>query len=117
MWVARVFVISLAAFAIVGCVSRASMETLHQRAAFELECPPAQIRTMQIDDRTVLVQGCDQRATYVETCERSGQYNENGECHWVLDHKRESRPKAEQPPAGPPLPPPPSSPAVSPAAQ
>jgi hypothetical protein len=80
--------VGCAGWVIAGCVQRASMETLNRRAAFELDCPPDQIRVVQIDDRTVLVQGCAQRATYVETCERSGQHNEFGECHWLLDHKR-----------------------------
>jgi hypothetical protein len=86
--IAWVVLVGCAGCFIGGCVQRASMETLQRRAAFELDCPPDQIRVVRIDDRTVLVQGCEQRATYVETCEHSGQYNEFGECHWVLDHKR-----------------------------
>ena len=77
-----------------GCVVRAPVDTLQRRAAFEFDCPPEKIQMARIDDRTVLVQGCDQRATYVETCERYGKNNESGECHWVLDHKRDGRSSA-----------------------
>jgi hypothetical protein len=67
----------------------------------ELNCPSHQIREMQIDERTVLVRGCDQRATYVEQCERYGENNQGGECHRVLDHKPERRREAAPAPPAP----------------
>ncbi len=95
--ISAVFLVVLWGCLLASCVSRASMDTLHRRASFELDCPPDQVRTFQIDDRTVLVEGCDQRATYVEQCERFGEHNQMGECHWMLDHKREQRPPTAPP--------------------
>ena len=53
---------------------------LVQRASFDMHCPRNQIRIVEIDDRTDGVQGCGQRATYIEVCEGSF-----GDCTWSLD--------------------------------
>ena len=72
---------------LVGCSAHATQAQLLRRAAFDLECPEAEIETVQIDDRTVGVKACGKRATYLETCEsganKHGTYRRN--CTWVMN--------------------------------
>lgn len=70
---------------IAGC--GASEEQLRARAAFDLKCTESAIQVVEIDGRTRGVRGCNQQATYVETCSNSN----HTDCTWVLnaDTKKE----------------------------
>src|SRR5947209_4258169 len=46
----------------IGC-GGATVEQLRARAAFDLQCPEASIKLVELDDRTQGVTGCGQRAT------------------------------------------------------
>lgn len=62
------------------------MEQLQSRASFDLQCPPNQIQTTRIDDRTYGVHGCGQQATYVESCENpNGAWGSRTGCTWVMN--------------------------------
>ena len=66
---------------LVGC--GASVQQLHSRAAFDLNCPQDQLQVVEIDNRTRGVRGCGRQATYVENCTdpmRSG-----GTCTWIMN--------------------------------
>lgn len=60
---------------------------LLSRASFDLACPRSQLHTVTIDDRTVGVRGCDQRGTYVATCDES-QFGFYPQCTWVMNSSR-----------------------------
>jgi hypothetical protein len=76
-----------------ACDDAATLEQLRARAAYDLDWPRTNITTVTIDDRTQGVSGCGQRATYVETCDRIGQYGVKDDCTWVLnaDSKRSKK--------------------------
>lgn len=63
-----------------------SDENLRVRAAFDLECPAHTVKLVEIDERTMGVSGCGQRATYVEQCEVRPYHRA---CTWVLNHEDE----------------------------
>jgi hypothetical protein len=68
---------------IAGC-AYASVDQLRVRAAHDLDCPEGNLHTTQIDAQTLGVEGCGQRATYVETCD--GRRDEfTTQCTWVLN--------------------------------
>lgn len=68
---------------IAGC-AYASVDQLRVRAAHDLDCPEGDLQTTQIDAQTLGVEGCGQRATYVETCD--GRRDEFAtQCTWVLN--------------------------------
>jgi hypothetical protein len=62
----------------------ATEEQLRSRSAIDLNCPQTQIQMTQIDERTMGVRGCGQRAVYVESCDgpKGGMATE---CTWVLN--------------------------------
>src|SRR5260370_26120726 len=76
----RWFLVSCGLAVIAAC--SATEGQLHSRASFDLHCTEQNMRFMQIDGRTYGVEGCGQRATYVESCQPAfmGQ-----ECTWVLN--------------------------------
>src|SRR5262249_12511990 len=66
-----------------GCV-RASAEQLRTRAAYDLHCDVASLRVVELDERTRGVTGCDQQATYVESCD-GPKGNASTNCTWILN--------------------------------
>jgi hypothetical protein len=74
-----------------GCNESATLEQLRARAAYDLDCPASKIRTTEIDERTRGVSGCGQRATYVEACDRVGQYGIRTDCTWVQNGDRRGK--------------------------
>jgi hypothetical protein len=76
----RSFLLSCGLALVAAC--SATEAQLHTRASFDLHCPAANIRFMQIDGRTYGVEGCGQRATYVESCQPSAM---GQDCTWVLN--------------------------------
>lgn len=74
-----------------GCAS-ASEDQLRARAAYDMECKQDRLYIIELDDRTRGVQGCGQKATYVESCD-GVRSNLLTECTWVLntDSRRTSQ--------------------------
>jgi hypothetical protein len=68
-----------------ACDDAATLEQLRARAAYDLDCPQSKIKTVELDERTRGVSGCGQRATYVEACDRVGQYGVKSDCTWVMN--------------------------------
>jgi hypothetical protein len=62
------------------------------RASFDLSCPEDQVRWRWLDDTTVGVIACGQRATYVRVCSGRGLA---GECQFILNS--DSRPGNSHP--------------------
>jgi hypothetical protein len=62
-----------------GC--GASEQQLRSRASFDMKCSESELRLVEIDDRTMGVQGCGQQATYIESCANQNRTN----CTWVLN--------------------------------
>src|SRR5690348_9638164 len=62
--------------------------TVRTRAAFDLNCPETEVRGRWLDEKTLGVTACGQRATYVKLCKGQGIYEE---CQWVLNNN--SRPE------------------------
>lgn len=63
----------------------ASKDKLLKRASFDTDCPESSLEIVEIDDRTRGVKGCDQRATYVETCKPCANGYIGCECTWLLN--------------------------------
>jgi hypothetical protein len=63
----------------------ATEDQLRARAAYDLSCSESKLDIVEIDERTRGVKGCGQRATYVESCERVGDYGVKRDCTWVLN--------------------------------
>jgi hypothetical protein len=72
----------------------ASIDTQRNRAAFDLNCQATELVITKIDDRTQGVSGCNQRATYVETCQ--GQGMNRSDCTWLLNTDAKPRSSASQ---------------------
>lgn len=67
-----------------GCASApgATPAQLDRRAAIDLGCPASYLERARLDARTVVVQGCQRRVVYVESCQRiRGAHR----CTWVAD--------------------------------
>lgn len=62
---------------------------LRDRAVFDFDCPEDQVELHEIDDRTMGVQGCGQRATYVEDCKTCD--GSPCDCTWVRDTNGDER--------------------------
>jgi hypothetical protein len=74
-------VISLVLFLTGGAMGcRPTADQLARRAAFDLKCERAKLRYVLLDDRTVGVDGCGKRATYVEVCPTGN------ECTWIMNN-------------------------------
>lgn len=71
---------------LMGC--GATEEQLRSRAAFDLNCPEDRINVVEIDNRTRGVRGCNQQATYVESCQGP---DGNLNCTWVLNSEGKRR--------------------------
>jgi hypothetical protein len=82
-----------------ACGGGATIEQLGPRASFDLNCPPDQLSIVKLDDRTIGVQGCAQRATYIENCGMVDGYGGKHGCTWVMNNDRRSA-QAAQPPPG-----------------
>jgi hypothetical protein len=96
----RVTVVALASF-VLACGPEmfasgdATVDQLRARAAFDMDCPKAELKTTAIDERTRGVAGCGQRLTYVEQCDRVGQWGAKDNCTWVLNTDSKRRKKAD----------------------
>lgn len=65
--------------------TNATWDQLSKRASFDLDCPSETLEYVEIDERTVGVKGCDQRATYVEMCKPCANGYMGCECSWILN--------------------------------
>jgi hypothetical protein len=74
----------LALWLVAGCggLVAASPAGLETRAASDLACPVARLKTREIDNRTFGVGGCGHEAIYVHECDQLAN------CDWVLDRRR-----------------------------
>ena len=94
----------------VGC--GATRDQLVRRASYDMSCPETQIQVYEIDNRTRGVQGCGQRATYIESCTDPARASNT--CTWVLNSDANRGPQQQA--SAPPAPPPPApTPTVEPA--
>jgi len=75
--------VMMSGLAIVAC--GATEDQLRARAAFDMRCNAESLRVVTIDNRTKGVEGCGQRATYVEQC--NDPINQTG-CTWVMNNGR-----------------------------
>lgn len=67
-----------------SCMASANPDQLKARSAFDLNCPQNPIQTTPIDERTMGVTGCGQRAVYVESCD-GDKASLATKCTWVLN--------------------------------
>jgi len=65
--------------------TNATQDQLSRRAAFDLDCPAESLEFVEIDARTMGVRGCEQRATYVESCKPCANGYVGCECTWILN--------------------------------
>lgn len=80
------FMLALFVSASLACTPQlASKDKLLKRASFDMDCPESSLEVVEIDDRTRGVKGCDQRATYVETCKPCANGYVGCECTWLLN--------------------------------
>jgi|SRR6478609_2042011 len=70
-----------------GASCGAEQSDLTRRASFDLSCPEAQLRTIDLGGGTQGVQGCGKKATYVEKCDGQPGYIGTS-CGWVLNGAR-----------------------------
>jgi len=61
-------------------------EQLRSRAAFDLNCPEASLRAVDLGNNTRGVSGCGRRATYLYVCR--GTYQ--SDCTWVMNSDSKS---------------------------
>ena len=64
---------------LLGC--GATEEQLRTRAAFDMNCSEDRLNIVEIDERTRGVRGCNQQATYIESCQDIN----HRDCTWVLN--------------------------------
>lgn len=82
----KVIFVFLFLVASAGCSPQvASKDKLLKRASFDMDCPESSLEIVEIDDRTRGVKGCNQRATYVETCKPCANGYVGCECTWLLN--------------------------------
>lgn len=62
-----------------------AQDKLSKRASFDLDCPSDSLEFVELDERTVGVKGCEQRATYVEMCKPCANGYVGCECTWILN--------------------------------
>lgn len=93
---------AILAASLAACIASADRGQLVRRAGFDLQCPSDQLQTTQIDDQTVGVSGCGQRATYVQSCD-GPRDKLTTECTWIKnassDESTTSRPAPATTPA------------------
>ena len=75
--------VMMSVFGVAAC--GATEDQLRARAAFDMRCNGESLRIVTIDNRTKGVEGCGQRATYVEQC--NDPVNGTG-CTWVMNNGR-----------------------------
>jgi len=87
--------------------SPADVNTLRERAAFDLGCPESQLQLHQIDDRTSGVSGCGRQATYILMCDNNlyERSDDQTGCTWLVNAGGD-QPNAPAPQAAPPAAPP-----------
>jgi hypothetical protein len=83
--------------ALLAC-GAATDDQLRTRAAFDLNCPAAQVTVVELDSDTRGVTACGQRATYVQSCDAPPN-NMARSCTWVLNST--SQPRNPSPPQEP----------------
>lgn len=79
-----------------SCATGATAKELRTRAAYELNCPDESLKLTELDDTTMGVEGCGQRAVYVKDCGYDPNHRER--CRWVANTvTTESKPAAPSP--------------------
>jgi hypothetical protein len=66
-------------FLVGACATIPKTEQVSIRASHDLQCDRSQIKTTQIDAKTVKVEACGKEATYEETCPSTM----TTRCNWV----------------------------------
>jgi hypothetical protein len=74
------------------CAAPANMGELKTRAAFDLACAGDSLQLQPFGERTVGVEGCGRRATYVWASQNQS---------WLLDSRAGAEPPAASPPSSP----------------
>ena len=69
--------------AVAGC-GGPNFNTLRERASFDLNCPVEQLRAVDLPGEAAGIEGCGQRATYIEHCE-PGPFASRVECSWIMN--------------------------------
>jgi hypothetical protein len=81
----KLFMLVAAALAMLSsCVGQFSADrgALRRRASFDLSCPASQLRMVDLDEKTVGVSGCGDKAVYVSACDgQPGHFTTT--CKWV----------------------------------
>jgi hypothetical protein len=76
-----------------ACATISPSEQVSIRAAHDLRCDQSQVRTTQLDPKTVKVSGCGQEATYREDCTDTSM---STRCSWVRRDGADSTAAATQ---------------------
>ena len=102
---ARLLVLAICALAtacivIGGPSADTAVQWLKTRAGDDFDCPPSEVTTVTIDDKTKVARGCGLSARYVLVCDRSTNWLftaavrtpvlEESDCTWRLDSRVES---------------------------
>lgn len=66
-----------------GCYASAKRDHLFRRSALDFNCATSNLRYTDRDARTIDVEGCGKRGTYVETCD-GDRYASGTTCTWAL---------------------------------
>jgi len=92
----------------VGCGGtdvQADIAAVKKRASFDMSCPENDISGRWLDDKTLGVTACGQRATYVKICHSNVNTSPlaaalSEECQWLLNSDsrpaRSPRPRSEE---------------------
>lgn len=73
-----------------GTDVQADIAAVKKRASFEMNCPESDITGRWLDDKTLGVTACGQRATYVKVCHSNVTTSPiaaalSEECQWLLN--------------------------------
>lgn len=81
-----------------GCYAP-NLQQLIKRAAFDFDCPEAQITTVEMDSRSHGVKGCSKRGVYVWDCKPGGWRTIGLECTWIDNSPQNQTTRAPSSPA------------------
>jgi hypothetical protein len=81
-----------------GADVNADVATVRTRASFDLSCPETEVRGRWLDDKTLGVTACGQRATYVKVCHSDVTTSPlaaalSEECQWILNSDSHKAPQ------------------------
>lgn len=97
--------VSCVAVAIAGCAMHVPhLSDLRRRAAFDLQCPEAQLSHVDLGGEIHGVTGCGRRATYIRFC-RAWAYGRCMNGDWVLNAPGSAMPQDEPDTRAPATPP------------